>query len=137
MILKVTRLVYNDAGTFGKLFINDVFFAYTLEDVERNLNGDCSKKVQNQTAIDKGKYEVVLNFSERFQKYMPQVLNVPCFNGIRIHGGNTAADTEGCILVGADSDMKTRIGNCASKLIALTAAIKAVEKKEKVWIVIV
>jgi hypothetical protein len=134
MEIKVVRSVLNPTVTLGKMFIDDVFFAYTLEDTVRNLNGDCSKKIPQQTAIDCGRYELILNYSNRFGKYLPLLLNVPCFDAIRIHGGNTEKDTEGCILVGEQSNMTDKIWNCASRLNALVAQIKAVEKKEKIFV---
>lgn len=137
MQLKLIRSVLTGTSTFGKLLLDGEFYAYTCEDAVRNLNGNCNKKIKNETAIDAGTYEVVLTFSNRFQKYLPLFLNVKCFEGIRIHGGNTAKDSEGCILIGAEGDMKTKIWNCASKVIGLVAAMKAVEKTEKIWIEIV
>lgn len=134
MQLKLVRSVFTDHSTFGKLFIGDEFFAFTCEDKVRHLNGNCSKKIKNETAVDAGTYELVLSFSNRFQKYLPLLLNVPCFDGIRLHGGNTEADTEGCILVGAEGDMKSRIWNCKSKVNALITALKIIEKKEKSFI---
>lgn len=131
MELKLVRSVFNEKSTLGKLYVNGAFFAYACEDKVRNLNGDCSRKIKHETAIDAGGYEVVLSFSNRFQRYLPLLLGVPCFEGIRMHGGNTDADTEGCILIGANSDMKNRIWNCASRVTSLVAAIKAVERKEK------
>lgn len=121
----------------GKLFLNGDFFAFTCEDTDRQLKGDIGKKVKGKTAIDEGRYEVVCTFSDRFKKYLPLLLNVPCFDGIRIHGGNTSEDSEGCILIGAEGDMKGSIWNCKSKLIELVARLKEVEKKEKSWIEIV
>lgn len=137
MEIKVVRSVHNDTSTLGKMFINDEFYAYTCEDTVRNLGGDTSKKIKDQTAIDAGRYEVVLSFSEHFQKYLPLLLNVSCFEGVRIHGGNTAEDSRGCILIGANSDMKSTISNCASKVANLVAILKGVEKTEKIWIEIV
>ena len=137
MELKVVRSIRNETSTLGKMYINDEFFAYTCEDTVRNLNGDRSKKIKGQTAIDAGRYEVVLSFSDHFQKYLPLLLNVPCFDGIRIHGGNTSEDSLGCILIGANSDLKSCISNCASKVNSLVATLKTVEKKEKIWIEIV
>lgn len=134
MELQLVRSVFTPTATLGKININGEFYAYTLEDVYRGLNGDCSKKVQNETSIDCGRYEVILNFSDRFQKYLPQLLNVPCFEGIRIHGGNTDADTEGCILIGAESNMTDKIWNCASSVVGLVSRMKAVEKSEKIFI---
>ena len=82
-------------STFGKLFLNDMtFLNYTLEDKVRDV------KIKHQTAIPAGTYEIIINKSERFKQMMPLLLNVPGFDGIRIHKGNSAIDTSGCILVG-------------------------------------
>lgn len=134
MKIKVVRSVFNPTSTLGRMFINDSFFAYTLEDTDRNLNGDCRKKVKGQTAIDPGTYEVVISYSNNFQRYLPLLLKVPCFDGIRIHGGNTCEDSHGCILIGEQSNLQDKIWNCASTIKRLMAMLKAVEKKEKIWI---
>lgn len=134
MQIKLVRSVFTATSALGKLSIDGKFFAFTCEDKVRDIGKDCKGKIRNETAINYGTYEVILSFSNRFQKYLPLLLNVPCFEGIRIHGGNTAADSEGCILVGAEGDMKSRIWNCASKVSGIVAAIKAVEKKEKIFI---
>lgn len=136
MNLKLIRSVFTPACTLGKLYLNDTFYAYTCEDTVRDLSGGCKNKVKNETAIDYGTYEVVLSFSNHFQKYLPLLLNVKCFEGIRIHGGNTATDSEGCILIGAEGDMKSKIWNCASKMNNLVTLLKSVEKKEKSFILI-
>ena len=83
--------------TIGRLSSSGVFVAYTLEDVVRH-----GEKVPGATAIPAGTYCVVQSLSQRFGCVLPEVLNVPGFTGIRIHAGNTAADTEGCVLVGLD-----------------------------------
>ena len=85
--------------TIGKMYVDSVFSSYTLEDVDRQLESG-GTKIKGQTAIPKGSYKVVIDFSNRFQKQMMHVLNVPGFEGIRIHAGNTDKDTEGCILLG-------------------------------------
>jgi hypothetical protein len=85
---------FTDKSTIGRLSIDDEFICFTLEDTCRR------EKVNGKTAIPSGNYEVTVDWSERFGKYMPHVLDVPGFNGIRIHSGNTDIDTLGCILVG-------------------------------------
>lgn len=94
MIITLIRKVGTKGFTEGKLYLDGVYFCDTIEDEER------AKKVQNKTAIPKGKYSVIINMSNRFKKLMPLLLNVPNYTGVRIHSGNTSEDTEGCILVG-------------------------------------
>jgi|GEM_PF-469665 len=94
--LKVIRKIFSKNSTIGEFYINDNFHCYTLEDVVRKDG----IKIPGETAIPEGRYEVLINFSNRFNKEMPLLLQVPGFEGIRIHSGNTAANTEGCILVG-------------------------------------
>jgi hypothetical protein len=96
MKLKVVRKWFTDKSTIGELFIDNVFECYTLEDVTRPKG----VKIDGKTAIPIGDYKIVVDFSNRFQKLMPHVLNVPGFEGIRIHAGNTDKDTEGCLLLG-------------------------------------
>ena len=102
MILELKRQWLTDESTIGSLFVNGVFQCYTLEDKVREVVGQpvVSWKVPGRTAIPVGTYDVTVNFSDRFQKWMPELVNVPGFDGIRIHSGNDDADTEGCILVG-------------------------------------
>lgn len=127
MHLTLTREIFNPTCTIGKLYIDGVFFAHTLEDTCRDLHGDCSRKVQNATCIDTGSYEVVVNHSNHFNKELPEILNVPCFEGIRIHGGNTDKDTEGCILIGAETNGIDEIHNCALLVAEITERIKAAQ----------
>lgn len=94
MKITVKRKIFTAKSTIGELYVDDVFECFTLEDVRRE------KKISGETCIPKGEYQVVINQSNRFKCLMPQILNVPSFDGIRIHSGNTDKDTHGCILVG-------------------------------------
>lgn len=96
MKMKLIRFKKTNSCTFGKLYIDDKFLCYTLEDIVREV------KIKHQTAIPAGTYQVVINYSIRFKKMMPLLINVPNFTGVRIHAGNTAASTSGCILVGEE-----------------------------------
>lgn len=101
MNLILYRKYLRPTYTIGKLFIDGSYFCDTLEDKVRDLPNE--PKVPGQTAIPSGRYTVIMDFSVRFQRIMPHIINVPYFTGIRIHGGNTDADTEGCPLVGRNT----------------------------------
>ena len=102
MKVLVERDVFNRNWTQGKLYVDGAFVCYTLEDVDRFLETGTELKVKGSTAIPRGEYTLVIDKSVRFGKDMPHILDVPYFTGIRIHSGNTAADTEGCLLVGME-----------------------------------
>src|SRR5687767_8464640 len=92
----------SDVCTIGKLTVEGNHDYFTLEDVEREIEGRivAEWKVDGKTAIPRGHYLVEITYSPRFHRYMPQVMGVQGFEGVRIHPGNRAVDTEGCILVG-------------------------------------
>ena len=94
MQITIKRLHKTDTSTIGELLVDGLFECYTLEDIERPV------KIKAETAIPRGTYKVIINQSNRFKRLMPLLLNVPNFEGVRIHAGNTNHDTEGCILVG-------------------------------------
>lgn len=94
MKIEVKRLHRTQNSTIGELTIDGKFECYTLEDTERDV------KIKGETAIPKGTYKVIINQSNRFKKLLPLLINVPNFEGVRIHPGNSNHDTEGCILVG-------------------------------------
>ena len=102
MKIEVVRQIFTDKSTIGSLLIDGEFVCYTLEDRVREIPGVpvARWKVQDQTAIPRGTYKLVLNMSPRFKRVLPLLLAVPGFTGVRIHSGNTAEHTEGCILVG-------------------------------------
>jgi hypothetical protein len=97
MEIQVVRFSKTPEATLGRLSVDGRFACYTLEDVVRPRG---APKVWGQTAIPAGLYTVALTYSTRFHEVMPQLLDVPNYEGIRIHAGNTAADTAGCLLTG-------------------------------------
>ena len=102
MKLRVYRSECGDKSTIGDLYLEDKLIGHTCEDTDRMLeDGDGSGKVQGQTCIPRGTYEIKLTPSIRFKRTMPQLMDVPFFSGVRIHPGNTNEDTEGCLLVGS------------------------------------
>lgn len=124
MKLLLKRIAKKDTYTIGKLYIDEKFFCNTIEDKDRGLNQSMTLeqikkiKVPNETAIPAGTYNVTLNvispkYSKRDFYYknankgrVPRLLNVPGYEGVLIHCGNTASDSSGCILVG----MNTKVG---------------------------
>lgn len=105
MKITLKRIALKNTYTIGKLYIDGEYFCDTLEDTVRDLNksgkfDNGEKKIYGETAIPYGTYNVKWTYSNKFKKYMPLIENVPSFAGIRIHAGNSSADTQGCVLVG-------------------------------------
>jgi hypothetical protein len=132
MDIILTRGIKTKNTTFGTIEIPNIFRCYTCEDVERE------EKIKGKTAIPKGKYEVIINFSPKFQRNLPLLLDVPNFDGVRIHKGNSFSDTEGCILVGFIMDLKNEfLKNSAMAFDLLYMLInEAILTKEKVYLII-
>lgn len=110
MHLELKRTTFTKESTIGELFIDGKFECYVLEDVVRKPN---EAKLFGKTAIPTGTYRVLITYSNRFRRLMPLLSDLPGKStrfgtrslgecGVRIHSGNTAADTEGCLLVGLD-----------------------------------
>ena len=115
LLLILKRKWYTKESTVGELFEKGKLLriCYILEDFERLATASVSpkggstrskkrRKVHGETAIPKGRYEIRLTHSTKFKKTLPLLYNVPGFSGIRIHAGNTAKDTEGCLLPGIE-----------------------------------
>lgn len=118
MKIELYRKFLGKDYTIGKLFINGEYFCDTLEDTVRPEG----EKIYGKTAIPYGTYDILLTYSPRFKQVLPLLTNIPNFEGIRIHSGNTAQDTEGCILVGFNKkkgmvlDSKKTLSNLMYKL---------------------
>lgn len=142
MKLRLERLWPKKDYTVGRLYVDDRFFCNTLEDriVDKNKNGvfdGDEKKVYGESAIPYGTYKIIYNWSPKFGRNLPRLLNVPHFEGILIHPGNTAADSAGCILVGQNTEVG-RLTNSRYTSDELNKLIdKAQQKGEPITIEIV
>ena len=135
MKLTLIRKVFTDVSIIGDLLIGGDIpietkrFCYTLEDTIQGM------KIPGVTAIPYGVYEVITNWSTRFQKVMPLLLDVPWFEGIRIHNGNTDKDTIGCILLGYIKNPNF-VGQSLAAFNDFMPLLKAGLKEGKVWLTI-
>lgn len=142
MELKVTRKTKAPVYSAGRFSIDGTEKYYSLEDTDRKL--DDSMKVEDilaikvfaKTAIPKGRYQVVVNYSDHFGKYMPLLIGVKGFDGVRIHSGNKPEDTEGCILIGLEDSSDGFMGDSRKAYTDLMLHINEVIKEEKIWITI-
>ncbi|WP_310394164.1 DUF5675 family protein [Hymenobacter sp.] len=118
--------------TLSRLHLAGNFECFVCEDVVRT-----GPKVWGKTAIPAGTYRVVITFSPRFQTYLPLLLNVPGYQGIRIHSGNSEHQSLGCLLPG-QALMPGRVGVLRSRAAcaSLFAKLKKVEKKEVITLTI-
>jgi hypothetical protein len=131
MKLLLKRIAKRDTYTIGKLYVDNHLFCDTCEDKVRDIERE--GKVYGKTAIPYGKYEVTLKvqspkYSQRAsydwcKGYLPRLLNVPHFDGILIHAGNTAEDSAGCILVG-ENKVKGKVINSMATLKRLYGILK-------------
>ena len=99
MDLYLKRTDFTDESTIGTLTVNGKFECFILEDKDRKLEAG-GVKIPAKTCIPRGKYNIVVTHSNRFGRMLPLLQNVPQFEGIRIHTGNYAKNTEGCLLPG-------------------------------------
>lgn len=100
MELKLNRIAKRPEYTIGRLYVGNAYECDILEDTVRKFGPNGEGKIPGKTAIQAGRYEIVLNWSPRFRQIMPLLLKVPFYEGVRIHPGNTAKDTDGCLLPG-------------------------------------
>lgn len=128
MKLKLQRTTEINDTVLGELSINNKFFCYTLEDRIRDV------KIKHETCISPGIYKILLTLSQRFKRVLPILLNVPNFEGIRIHAGNFNTSTSGCILVGSaiNGEMLLHSKTTLERLLVLMNA--AIKRKEEIEI---
>ena len=143
MELSVIRKAFKERYTIGKLMVDGKKFCDTLEDKVRDLkdinhDGDFDDpgegKIYGETAIPCGRYQVLVTFSPKFQKRLPELFHVPGFKNIRIHAGADHTHTEGCILLG-DNKQRGRLVNGGYYQTKLVEMIdEASEQGEKTFI---
>ena len=151
--LVLNRTELTPRYTMGKLYIDGEFFCDVVEDTVRNISkGNCSKKIDHETAIPYGTYQVSVNIpSKKFDSsadykavcgnyHVPMVMDVPCFSGIRIHKGNSASSSWGCLIVGNKSTTEAgRVVNSEEVFKKLFPILRKAEidDKKKIEITIV
>lgn len=142
MELRLKRIARRDTYTIGRLYIDGEYFCDTCEDVDRGLRQDMAPSViraikrKGVTAIPTGRYRVTLDVqSPKFRTkamyqfcngYLPRLINVPGYEGVLIHVGNTAKDTEGCLLVGRN----TKVGKVLESRATFVKLYERLKKAE-------
>ena len=151
MELILTRIAKRQTYTIGRLCIQESiideyssgtaekYFCDTLEPTWRDYQNG-ARKVKGKSAIPEGRYAVVMTYSPKFDKWLPQLIGHHEFNkewkGVRIHAGNTEKHTQGCILVG-ENKIKGRLLNSCNTLLDLKQLIvEAKARDEPVWLTI-
>ena len=147
MELILKRIAKRKTYTIGRLYIReqvmdeclpgyeDRYFCDTLEPTWRDYEHG-AYKVKGRSAIPEGRYAVVISYSPRFKQWLPILLGVPKFEGIRIHAGNTAKDTEGCILVGQNREVGKVLDSRKWLYELKQKIVEAKGRGEPVWITI-
>lgn len=130
MILTLQRERSDSKRTFGVLFINGIFECFTLEDPVREV------KIPGITAIPAGKYEITITHSPKFKRMLPLLIDVPNFEGVRIHPGNKETDTEGCILPGEGRTPDAVVRSRRAFDVIFQKLVAAFGRQERVWIVV-
>lgn len=134
MKLQLKRRYKGPDYTIGSLYVNGVYLCDTLEDKVRDIPRE--GKIPGKTAIPAGEYKVILSYSPRFKRELPRLVNVPYFDGILIHRGNTPNHTEGCILVG-ENKIKGQVVNSTQYEVKLVSMLReAASRGEAITITI-
>ena len=130
--LTLTRIAKRTDYTIGRLEDeNGVKICDTLEPTWRDFKGG-ELKVPRKSAVPEGTYPVVVTKSKKFGKYLPLLVGVPGFEGIRIHSGNTVNDTEGCILVGQNLIK----GKVLLSRLTLEKLMRLIENEKRIFLTI-
>lgn len=134
MNITLKRIAKQANYTIGQLYVDGEYLCDTLEPKYRDPKKE--KKVPGRTAIPAGTYRILITKSYRFRRWLPLLMDVPQFQGIRIHAGNYPQDTQGCILVGWNRK-RGMVVNSRSALQQLMLRLTAAqERDEALWITI-
>ncbi len=139
MQLKLIRKNLQPTYTEGELWIDGKFYCFVVEDKVRAKVGLWNKllKVYAETAIPYGRYQVLVTWSNRFKRMLPAILNVPDFEGIRIHNGTSALSSAGCPIISFKRNGAGKVTSEGAAMNQLCGAIVEAQKNSKVWIEIV
>lgn len=142
MKVKVERKYKKESYSIGILYINGEKFCNTLEDKDRGLTDKMTEaeikkiKVYGETAIPTGTYKVEMTYSQKYKKIMPELKNVKGYSGIRIHSGNTAKDSLGCLLLGENKEVGKVVNSRVTCDKFYSKVNEAIKKGEEVTITI-
>ena len=142
MEIKLIRKYYQAKYTIGRLYVNNRFFSDCLEPPSQHLTERCSMdtiqnaKNKGYRAIPTGRYRILITRSRRFGRWLPLLLNVKGFEGIRIHAGNKPEDTKGCILLGFNRRKGYVLDSTRCVLTLVKMVTEAMEKGEKVFVTV-
>ena len=140
MEIKLIRKYYQAKYTIGRLYVNNRFFSDCLEPpslhlTERSALGTILiAKYKGYRAIPTGRYRILITRSRRFGRWLPLLLNVKGFEGIRIHAGNKPEDTRGCILLGFNRRKGYVLHSTRCVLTLVKMMTEAIAKGEKVFV---
>lgn len=140
MEIILERKIHNEDSTEGNLYVNGKWFCNTIEDRVRAKPGEWKKelKIYGKTAIPYGRYPVLVTWSNRFKRLLTAILNVPDFEGIRIHNGTSELSSAGCVIVSyKDDDANHKLINDKGAMNDLCDLVYKAQHNEKVWIEIV
>jgi hypothetical protein len=133
--LRLVREDFTTVSTIGSLFWEGEWQCFILEDEDRALEAG-GVKIFSKTAIPRGRYQIVKDWSPKYGREMPHILDVPGFEGIRIHPGNEARDTEGCLITGREK-VKNYVRDSKAAYVALLLKLEAAwDAGDEVWITI-
>lgn len=107
MEVRIERFLFDKKYTMSRMYVDDEFFSFGLEPYDASINIDTPidtilelKAKYGKIAIPLGTYNLIYNWSNKYKKKLPLVLDTPGFAGVRFHSGNTVDDTKACLLLG-------------------------------------